>query len=235
MEWFSQNQQQSRLGQILVKKKLISDEQLKNAIARQASTGERLGDILTEWNVVTNQHILAALRAQRNLRLAASLVTALMAPLQAYAATPEPVTQSTQQDTAEKPKKTMTAMTDADMDGISAQGLNNELLEVITKDHTGKGDGVEVLGKMAKLMNPLLAFLEADTSMKDVVYDPATAAAVVNPDGSITLSLPSSIGEISFKNIRPVAAGSIGGPSMGSITLRDIQFNNTKITLTHRP
>jgi hypothetical protein len=235
MEWFSQNQQQSRLGQILVKKKLISDEQLKNAIARQASTGERLGDILTEWNVVTNQHILAALRAQRNLRLAASLVTALMAPLQAYAATPEPVSQSTQQDTAEKPKKTMTAMTDADMDGISAQGLNNELLEVITKDHTGKGDGVEVLGKMAKLMNPLLAFLEADTSMKDVVYDPATAAAVVNPDGSITLSLPSSIGEISFKNIRPVAAGSIGGPSMGSITLRDIQFNNTKITLTHRP
>lgn len=235
MEWFSQNQQQSRLGQILVKKKLISDEQLKKAIARQASTGERLGDILTEWNVVTNQHIQAALRAQRNLRLAASLVTAMMAPLQAYAATPVPVTQSTQHDTAEKPKKAMTAMTDADMDGVSAQGLNNELLEIVTRDHTGKGDGVEVLGKMAKLMNPLLAFLEADTSMRDVVYDPATAAAVLNPDGSITLSLPSSIGEISFKNIRPVAAGSIGGPSMGSITLRDIQFNNTKITISHHP
>ena len=237
MEWFSQNQQQSRLGQILVKKKLISDEQLKNAIARQASTGERLGDILTEWNVVTNQHILAALRAQRNLRLAASLVTAMMAPLQAYAAAPTavPVTQSTQNDTAETPKKTMTAMTEADMDGVSAQGLNNELLEIISKDHTEKGGGVEVLGKMAKLFNPLLAFLEADTSMKDVVYDPAKAAAVVNPDGSITLSLPSSIGELSFKNIRPVAAGSVGGPSMGSITLRDIQFNNTKITISHHP
>ena len=237
MEWFSQNQQQSRLGQILVKKKLISDEQLKKAIARQASTGERLGDILTEWNVVTNQHIQTALRAQRNLRLAASLVTAMMAPLQAYAAAPTavPVTQSTQNDTAETPKKTMTAMTEADMDGVSAQGLNNELLEIISKDHTGKGDGVEVLGKMAKLMNPLLAFLEADTSMKDVVYDPAKAAAVVNPDGSITLSLPSSIGELSFKNIRPVAAGSVGGPSMGSITLRDIQFNNTKITISHHP
>ena len=237
MEWFSQNQQQSRLGQILVKKKLISDEQLKNAIARQASTGERLGDILTEWNVVTNQHIQTALRAQRNLRLAASLVTAMMAPLQAYAAAPTavPVTQSTQNDTAETPKKTMTAMTEADMDGVSAQGLNNELLEIISKDHTEKGGGVEVLGKMAKLFNPLLAFLEADTSMKDVVYDPAKAAAVVNPDGSITLSLPSSIGELSFKNIRPVAAGSVGGPSMGSITLRDIQFNNTKITISHHP
>lgn len=235
MGWFSQNQQQSRLGQILVKKKLISDEQLKKAIARQASTGERLGDILTEWNVVTNQHIQAALRAQRNLRLAASLVTAMMAPLQAYAAAPLPTTQSTQTDTAEKPKKTMTAMSDADMDIVSAQGLNNELLEIISKDHTEKGGGVEVLGKMAKLMNPLLAFLEADTSMKDVVYDPDKAAAVLNPDGSITLSLPSSIGEISFKNIRPVAAGSIGGPSMGSITLRDIQFNNTKITISHHP
>lgn len=237
MEWFSQNQQQSRLGQILVKKKLISDEQLKKAIARQASTGERLGDILTEWNVVTNQHIQTALRAQRNLRLAASLLTAMMAPLQAYAAAPTavPVTQSTQNDTAETPKKTMTAMTEADMDGVSAQGLNNELLEIISKDHTEKGGGVEVLGKMAKLFNPLLAFLEADTSMKDVVYDPAKAAAVVNPDGSITLSLPSSIGELSFKNIRPVAAGSVGGPSMGSITLRDIQFNNTKITISHHP
>ena len=235
MEWFTQNQTQSRLGQILVKKKLISHEQLKKAIDRQASTGERLGDILTGWNVVTNQHIQAALRAQRNLRLAASLVTAMIAPLHAYASAPEPVIRSVQQDFAENPKKSMTAMTEDDLDGVSAQGLNNELLEIVRNKDNDKNSGVEVLGKMAKLMNPLLAFLDADTSMKDVVYDPNKAAAVVNADGSITLSMPSSIGEISFKNIRPVAAGGIGGPSMGSITLRDIQFNNTKITLSHRP
>lgn len=235
MEWFTQNQTQSRLGQILVKKKLISHEQLKKAIDRQASTGERLGDILTGWNVVTNQHIQAALRAQRNLRLAASLVTAMIAPLHAYASAPEPVIRSVQQDFAENPKKTMTAMTEDDLDGVSAQGLNNELLEIVRNKDNDKNSGVEVLGKMAKLMNPLLAFLDADTSMKDVVYDPNKAAAVVNADGSITLSMPSSIGEISFKNIRPVAAGGVGGPSMGSITLRDIQFNNTKITLSHRP
>lgn len=235
MEWFTQNQTQSRLGQILVKKKLISHEQLKKAIDRQASTGERLGDILTGWNVVTNQHIQAALRAQRNLRLAASLVTAMIAPLHAYASAPEPVIRSVQQDFAENPKKSMTAMSEDDLDGVSAQGLNNELLEIVRNKDNDKNSGVEVLGKMAKLMNPLLAFLDADTSMKDVVYDPNKAAAVVNADGSITLSMPSSIGEISFKNIRPVAAGGIGGPSMGSITLRDIQFNNTKITLSHRP
>ena len=235
MEWFTQNQTQSRLGQILVKKKLISHEQLKKAIDRQASTGERLGDILTGWNVVTNQHIQAALRAQRNLRLAASLVTAMIAPLHAYASAPEPVIRSVQQDFAENPKKTMTAMTEDDLDGVSAQGLNNELLEIVRNKDNDKNSGVEVLGKMAKLMNPLLAFLDADTSMKDVLYDPNKAAAVVNADGSITLSMPSSIGEISFKNIRPVAAGGVGGPSMGSITLRDIQFNNTKITLSHRP
>ncbi len=152
MEWFSQNQQQSRLGQILVKKKLISDEQLKKAIARQASTGERLGDILTDWNVVTNQHIQAALRAQRNLRLAASLVTAMLAPLQAYAASPTavPVTQSTQTDTAAQPKKGMAAMSDADMDGVSAQGLNNELLELVTKDHTGFDRSLLVIRNIQK-------------------------------------------------------------------------------------
>ena len=59
--------------------------------------------------------------------------------------------------------------------------------------------------------------------------------AMVNANGSITLGLPRSIKEISFTNIRPVAAGSVGGPSMGSIALRDIQFNNTKITLSLRP
>lgn len=233
MEWFTHNQKQSRLGQILVKKKLISNEQLKQAIDRQASTGERLGDILTEWNVVTSQHIQSALRAQRNLRLAASLVTAMMAPLQAYAAAPAPSAQSTQQDSVEKPKKTLTALTESDLDGVSAQGLSQEVLDIVAR-HPSDNSGTQVLGKMAQLMNPILGFLDADTSMKDVVYDPNKAAATVNPDGSITLSMPSSIGEISFQNIRPMGSGA-NNPSFGSITLRDISFNNTKVTLSHRP
>jgi hypothetical protein len=230
MEWFSQQKNQSRLGQILVKKKLISDAQLQDAIRRQSSSGERLGDILTAWSGVSSQHIEAALRAQRNLRLAASLVTAMMAPLQAYAAAPAPAVESTQFETAPKPSKGLVAM-----DGVSAQGLQQELLDLVDKRSSGQKSGAEVLGTMAKLMNPILGFLDSDMTIKDVVYDPKKAMATPNPDGSITLSMPSSIGEISFKNIRPVAVGGIGGPSMGSITLRDIQFNDTKVTIHHRP
>jgi hypothetical protein len=235
MEWFTQQKSQSRLGQILVKKKLISDAQLQDAIRRQHSTGERLGDILTAWNVVSSQHIQAALRAQRNLRLAASVVTAMMAPLQAYAAAPAPTVNSSQLETVPTPRKGMVPMDESALDGVSAQGLQQDLLDLVDKKSATQKSGAEVLGTMAKLMNPILGFLDSDMTITDVVHDPNKAAAKVNPDGSITLSMPSSIGEISFKNIRPVAAGGIGGPSMGSITLRDIQFNDTKVTIRHRP
>jgi hypothetical protein len=80
MELFAQTQQKSRLGQILLDKRLVSQEQLSKAMEQQATTGERLGDILTQWNVVTQRHIESALRAQRNLRLVASLVTAMATP-----------------------------------------------------------------------------------------------------------------------------------------------------------
>jgi hypothetical protein len=235
MEWFTQHKSQSRLGQILVKKKLISDAQLQDAINRQASTGERLGDILTAWNVVSSQHIQTALRAQRNLRLAASVVTAMMAPLQAYAAAPAPTIENTQFETVPKPHTGMVAMDESALDGVSAQGLQQDLLDLVDKQSSTQKSGAEVLGTMAKLMNPILGFLDSDMSITDVVYDPKKAAATTNPDGSITLRMPSSIGEISFKNIRPVAVGGIGGPSMGSITLRNIQFNDTKVTIYHRP
>ena len=81
MELFAQTQQKSRLGQILLDKRLVSQEQLSKAMEQQATTGERLGDILTQWNVVTQRHIESALRAQRTLRMVAYLATATMTPL----------------------------------------------------------------------------------------------------------------------------------------------------------
>ncbi len=240
MKTLKQQQEQSRLGQILVKKNLISHAQLSQAMYHQASTGKRLGDILTEWDLVNHQHVQAALGAQRKLRIAASLVTAMLAPLQfAHAATPVPATEATQHDASVQPKRmAMAALSDADLDAVSAQGLNDQLLEIVAKGDSNK-DGVEVLGTIAKAMNPiwgaLWGALSSDMKMKGVVYDAHRSMAMANADGSITLGLPRSIAEISFTNIRPVAKGSVGGPSMGSITLRDIQFNNTKITLSLRP
>lgn len=236
MKTLSKQQEQSRLGQILVQKNLISHAQLSQAMDHQATTGKRLGDILTEWDLINHQHVQAALGAQRKLRIAASLVTAMLAPLQyAHAATAVPATEASQQDpSVPGSRMKMAALSDADLDAVSAQGLNDELLEIVHKGKSNQ-DGVAILGTIAKVMNPIWGALDSDMRMKGVVYDAHRSMAMANADGSITLNLPRSIAEISFTNIRPVAAGSIGGPSMGSITLRDIQFNNTKITLSLRP
>jgi hypothetical protein len=59
-----------------------------------------------------------------------------------------------------------------------------------------------VLGELAQVFNPLAMMLSADTTVRDVTYDAANSHAVVNKDGSITLRMPSTIGEISFRNIR---------------------------------
>src|SRR5262249_46336638 len=92
------------------------------------------------------------------------------------------------------------------------------------------GDGVQVLMELSKLFNPLSMLLGATTTVKDVVYDPANSKAVVNKDGSVTLKLPSTIGEISFKNIR--VGGATSGPSFGNIEIKNIDFRGTTITVS---
>ena len=57
MKTLKKHQEQSRLGQILVQKNLISHAQLSQAIDHQATTGKRLGDILTEWDLINHQHV----------------------------------------------------------------------------------------------------------------------------------------------------------------------------------
>lgn len=228
MGWFMQSQEKSLLGQLLVRQKLISEEQLAQAIAHQRKTGQRLGDILAEWNLLTHHHIQRALRKQRKLRLAAALAAALFAPLEALAAAPVPVAQISAQ--AEPGSRGLLALTEEDLGAVSAQGLTDDLLR-----HAGaKGEGLRALGKLVSAMNPVLDFLDADTSIKDVVYDPARARTVVNPDGSITLSMPSSIGEINFDNIR--VKGDHPGASFGSISIKSIDLTGTTLTLSaHKP
>jgi len=247
MGWLSNNQKRSMLGQLLVKQKLISEDQLQRAIERQRATGQRLGDIFAEWNLITQEHVEAALRKQRNLRLAAAIATSLLAPLETYAATAlpavavtTPVLLSKEQsglqinETPEAASATGTphhglqAMSEDELDDTTAQGLSDDLVTAVKDAGHGKGGGLQVVGDMAKLLNPVLGFLEADTSMKDVVYDPNKAAATINKDGSLTLSLPTSIGEINFNNIRVKGSD---GPSFGSIQIRGIDLTGTTITV----
>jgi hypothetical protein len=221
MAWFKQDHNKALLGQLLVKQKLISQEQLARAIEHQRATGQRLGDIFAEWNLVTQQHVQEALRRQRHLRMAAAVVTALLAPLESYAAAALPAVAVT--------APLMQPLTEEELGAASAQGLNEELVQHVKQQINS--NGVEVIGDLAKALNPVLGFLESDTSMKNVVYDPAKAAATIAKDGSLTLNLPTSIGEISFQNIR--VRGS-DGPSFGSISIKGIDLTGTVISLAFR-
>lgn len=76
----------TRLGRILIDRRLISEAQLDAAIREQGRSGRRLGEILADMQLITRAQVRGAMRRQRNLRLAAGLATALLGPLQACAA-----------------------------------------------------------------------------------------------------------------------------------------------------
>ena len=235
MGWLTQNHTTSQIGQLLVRKKLISEAQLAEAIERQRGTGQRLGDILAEWNLITQQHVQDALRKQRNLRMAASIATAMLAPLESYAAQALPAIAISTPVLLGKSAAGMQLLTEDELSGTAAQGLNEELVLLVREQarqgRQGPHSGLEVIGDMGKLLNPVLGFLESDVSMKDVVYDPSKASAAINKDGSLTLRMPTSIGELNFQNIR--VRGS-DGPSFGSISIRGIDLSGTTITLAFK-
>jgi hypothetical protein len=235
-----QVRQRSRLGELLVSKGVISEAQLREAIARQQGSGQRLGEILTELNLATQRQIDSVLRKQKQLRLAAALVGALLGPVTAFAV-PAPITtasssSSSSTDNASAGSRqlaagsasggSLRALDDEEMSAVSAQGgITQEGLMALAKD--AKDDSVRSL---LKLMNPLLLAFDADTTMKNVVYDADSAKPVLNADGSITLRLPSTIGEIAINNIR-VRGSDPNGPSFGSLTLTDIDLRGTTITI----
>ena len=53
-----------RLGELLKSSGIISDEQLEVALELQKQTKQRLGDILIEYNFITNSELIEALQMQ---------------------------------------------------------------------------------------------------------------------------------------------------------------------------
>jgi len=230
MAWYRPEHPAQLFGQLLVKHKLVTEEQLRSAIEHQRQTGQRLGEIFAEWNLVSQQHVQDILRKQRRVRMAAALLGAVFAPLEAYAAetlaaAPAAITAPA----AVLPREgSMAPLAEGELDAVSAQGLDEDLVHQVREQL--KQNGVEVNGDLAKLVNPVLGVLDADVSMHNVVYAANRATPTVNPDGSLSLNLPTTIGEINFNNIRVHGAGP-GGPSFGSISMRGIDLSGTVISL----
>ena len=255
-DWMTRSTNRSRLGQILIEKKLISQDQLDAAIRAQQQSGRRLGEILADMKLITQAQVRGAVRRQRSLRMAAALATALLGPLHAYAAVAAAPAAGVSTRLAGEREgerefgRGLRGLSDAELGEVTAQGRDDDalrdqarqaelrLIALATQggqqglqaaaQHALPNDGVRVLGELATLFNPLALMLSADTTVRDVSYDPDKSHATLNKDGSVTLRLPSTIGEISFRNIR---VGSHPGPTFGSIEIHDIDLRGTTISV----
>jgi hypothetical protein len=223
------NQQNSRLGQILVNKGLITPQQLDAAIKMQPTSRMRLGEVLIAQGLLTQKQLTKALKKQSNLRLAATLVAALMSPFQMASADIQRLQPPTSISRQETPRG-LRPLSDLEMSRVSAQGLDEVLQGLFLQAESG--DGLGAVKQLAKLVMPVLDSLDAETSMQDVAYDTNRMTSVVNPDGSVNLHLPSSIGELRFENIR--VAGSPQDQSFGSLTLNNIDLSQASLKISMR-
>ncbi|ERI49881.1 hypothetical protein N878_10420 [Pseudomonas sp. EGD-AK9] len=224
------NHAHSRLGQILINKGLITPAQLDAAIKVQLVSHKRLGEVLIEQGLLTQKQLSKALKKQSNLRLAATLVAALMSPFQMASADIQrlqPPSSISRQETAQG----MQALSDTEMSAVSAQGLDDALQGLLLRAESG--DGLGTVKQLAKLVMPALDNLDAETGLRDVQYDTSKLRSTLNDDGSFNVNLPSSIGELRFDNIRVKDAPA--GQSFGSLSLHNIDLSQASLKISLRP
>ena len=224
------NHTQSRLGQILINKGLITTTQLDAAIQVQLVSNKRLGEVLVEQGLLTEKQLTKALKKQTNLRLTATLVAALLSPFQMASADIQRMQPGSSISHQEIPRG-MQSLSDSEMSEVSAQGLDSALQALLLQAESGNGVGT--VKQLAKLIMPALESLEAEDSMSDVHYDTSNLRSSMNADGSINVNLPSSIGEMRFDNIR--IKGAPQNQSLGSLHLHDIDLSQASLKISLRP
>ncbi|MBA4245864.1 MAG: hypothetical protein C0452_18220 [Pseudomonas sp.] len=220
----------SRLGQILISKGLITSAQLDAAIKVQLISRKRLGEVLLEQGLLTEKQLSRALKKQSNLRLAATLVAALMSPFQMASADIQRLQPPSSVSRNETPRS-MQSLSDSEMSSVSAQGLDDALQGLLLRAENG--DGLGTVKQLAKLVMPVLDNLDVETGLRDVRYDTGKLRSTLNADGSFNVNLPSSIGELRFDNIRVKDAPP--GQSFGSLSLHNIDLSQASLKVSLRP
>jgi len=128
----------------------------------------------------------------------------------------------------------MQRLSEDELRRVAAQGLADRFLQRVSL-YAANGLGIEVLGDMATLLNPVgdafAGLIDADITFRDAVFNPNNPTTIVNSDGSVLVRLPSTIGEINVRNIR--IRGS-NGTSFGSATIRDVNMGGTMLRVTRR-
>jgi len=230
----------SRLGLLLIEKGLITSEQLDRALRIQNQTGNRLGEILVTQGWISQRQLNRSLQKQSRYRAVAAVTAMLLGPLQpfmAQAATDEiPTSVSAEIGDSAKQHKSLQALDDMSLSSVSAQGAQthyNKLMDIVSNAANGeqaKGNNIEQITTMAKLLFPGLDMIDADMEVVGVEYED-TNHININRDGSVGIQMPKRIKGIAFKNVRVQGAE---GQHMGDLFINNINFEGTEVKVRIR-
>ncbi len=236
----------SRLGSLLIKKGLITEQQLDDALKVQLTSGMRLGEALIDLGVLSERQLQKALKKQSRHRFIATIMAMILGPL-SFGAFAGQSNSSSQQDHTNSSSHMdqyagLKALDDDGLADISGQGFNTpqqtfeNLLASAQGENIKHETALSELGPLSDVvnaLNPIASMFDSDVTVKGVKYNSDTPRSTVNADGSIEFSLPSEIEEIAFKNMR--VKGADPQHSLGDIVISNIRFSDqSRITIRVR-
>ena len=231
----------SRLGLLLIRKGLLTEQQLDEALKIQLRTSQRLGEVLVEQGLVTERQLSKALKKQSRYRLVAAFMAMILGPMSFGAFASQSNTTQTEHTAASQhvdKYQGLQALEDDDLDLIQGQGFQTpqEAFANLYQEAEGEmSDDLGPIDEIVTLLNPLSSMLDADISITGVEYHNGSRKQIIHEDGSIELGLPSKIEKIAFKDLR-VKGSSASSATFGDIIISDVRFSQeSSIRIRVRP
>ena len=230
----------SRLGLLLIKKGLINQQQLDDALKAQITSTLRLGEVFIEQGFLTERQLKKALKRQSRHRFIAALIAMILGPM-SFGAFANGSSTSQAQDKASSSQvdqyQGLKALDDHDLSDVQGQGFDNVLsalqnLQANTAttdtdqalhDPSNTLDDLGPLNQIMKALDPMASLFDADIKVSGVTYHENQPRQVIHTDGSIEYSLPKKIAEIAYRNLRIKGADS--QHSLGDVVISNIQFS----------
>ncbi len=225
----------SRLGLLLIRKRLITPQQLDSALQIQLITNKLLGEVLIEQGFLSQRQLTRALKKQSRYRFIAAFIAMILGPMSfgAFASSNSSQTQNQVSQSQLDSYQGLKALDDDSLDSIQGKGLNTpqqafeNLLTSAQGTNSQHQDELSDLGPLNDIvnaLNPISSMLDSDVSIIGVKYNPNKSRQIIHEDGSIEFSLPEEIEEIAFRNMR--VKGSDSQHSMGDIVISNIRFSD---------
>ncbi len=232
----SQTITKSRLGSLLIKKGLITEQQLDNALKSQLTSGLRLGEALIDLGVLSERQLHKALKKQSRHRFIATVMAMILGPM-SFGAFAGQSNTSSQQDHTNSSSHIdhyagLQTLDDEGLADISGQGFNTPQQTFENLLASAQGENIEhetplselgPLSDVVNALNPMLGMFDGDVTVTGIKYNSDTPRSRVKEDGSIEFSLPSEIEEIAFRNMR--VKGADPQHSLGDIVISNIRFS----------